>query len=95
MTEGHSCDSAFNHSKRLAFFCGAKRMTEFAYVGISNGTIRAFVKDDIRYADHTAKLIGEWVIMGRTVEHMPFDEAIARMRRENVNGSLKTADRGE
>jgi hypothetical protein len=52
----------------------------FAYVGINAaGSVRAVVIDDPKFKASTAKLLAEWVMMGRTVERMDIAEAHRRM----------------
>jgi predicted regulator of Ras-like GTPase activity (Roadblock/LC7/MglB family) len=53
-----------------------------AYVGIKDGTVRAIVVDDTRDADQTAKLVADWIKMGRTIERMPLHQAVERIKRE-------------
>lgn len=60
-------------------------MTErgYAYVGIKDGTIRAIVFDDTRYPDDTARLVADWIKIGRTVERLPLSDAVSRMKAEH------------
>lgn len=52
----------------------------FAYIGVNEaGSVRAIVIDDPKYKKDTAKLIAEWVTMGRTVERVDLAEAHRRM----------------
>jgi hypothetical protein len=51
-----------------------------AYVGIKNGSIRAVVVDDPKDTELTAEMLSDWIKMGRTVERMRLDDAIARMK---------------
>jgi hypothetical protein len=67
---------------------------DFLYVGIKDGTIRAFVVDDPKYPKDSAKLVAEWIRMGRTVERMDRKVALARIKAERVaNG--ESANGGE
>lgn len=60
-------------------------MDDFAYVGIKDGMIRAFCRDDgIEYPDEVATTLADWIKMGRTVERMPAKHALERMKAEHV-----------
>jgi hypothetical protein len=53
---------------------------EYAYIGINAaGQVRAISMDDPGAEQENAKLICEWLAMGRTVERVPIAEAKARM----------------
>lgn len=54
-----------------------------AYIGVNQqGQARAIVCDDAGYEKDTAKLVAEWITMGRTVERLPIEEAKARLNPE-------------
>jgi hypothetical protein len=53
---------------------------DFAYIGVKDGSVRAIVFDDAGYEKDTAKLVAEWITMGRTVERLPRAEALKRTR---------------
>lgn len=59
------------------------------YVGIKDGSIRAIVVDDPDDTDLTGEMLSEWVKMGRQVERMDLDTAIARARAEKETAVLK------
>ncbi len=52
-----------------------------AYIGRNaDGKVRAIVMDDPGYESDTAKIVFEWICMGRTVERHPRDIAVKLMR---------------
>jgi hypothetical protein len=54
-----------------------------AYIGINKqGEVRAFVTDDPGDEHDTAKLVAEWIRMGRTVERVTVEEMHRRMNPE-------------
>lgn len=56
-----------------------------AYIGVNkDGQARAIVFDDPGYESDTAKIVAEWITMGRTVERLPVKEAAARITSGDV-----------
>jgi hypothetical protein len=56
---------------------------DFSYVGINpDGLARAIVHDDPAFKRDTAELIAEWIVMGRSIERLPSDDAIARLKKD-------------
>lgn len=42
-----------------------------------NGKLRAWVRDDPRYAADTAKVVSEWIVEGRPVQRLTWEQAHA------------------
>ena len=59
-------------------------MDDPAYVGIKDGTIRAFTRDAEDYRDDIANSVAIWIRLGYAVERMNATEALARMTREHT-----------
>jgi hypothetical protein len=57
--------------------------SDFAYIGVKDGTIRAIVADDPQYAKDTAKLVAEWIEMGRSIERVRWSDGVKRMKAEH------------
>lgn len=53
----------------------------YAYIGINErGEVRALSMDDPGSERDNAKLVAEWLKMGRRVERLPVKEALAKFR---------------
>lgn len=53
----------------------------FAYIGINkDGTVRAICRDERGEEKSTAKIVAEWIIMGRTIERHSMDVAMDRFK---------------
>jgi hypothetical protein len=50
-----------------------------AYIGVKDGSARAIVFDDPGYEKDTAKIVSDWIKMGRAVERLPVKEACERI----------------
>lgn len=54
----------------------------FCYVGFNAaGEARAFVRDDPKFASDTAERVAEWIKDGRTVQRLPWGEAVDLVRK--------------